>query len=233
MKYMGSKNRIAYDLLNIVLADKHQNQWYVEPFCGGCNILDKVDGKRMANDIHKNLIEMWKALQWGWCPPRLITEEMYQNAMKYKNYPPELIAYIGFSISFGGKYFGGYRRDKAGERTLSNMKLQSVRSFKSIISQSQKLKEVVFTNLNYWEMDIPENSIIYCDPPYQGTTSYKSSFDHDKFWQWCRDMSKHCKVFISEYDAPEDFKNVWGRIVKGGLISKSCEKLFIYKEISC
>ena len=60
MKYMGSKNRIANEILPIILKDRTENQWYVEPFCGGCNLIDKVDGNRIANDKNKYIIAMWK-----------------------------------------------------------------------------------------------------------------------------------------------------------------------------
>lgn len=35
MKYMGSKARHAKELLPIILANRKQGQWYVEPFVGG------------------------------------------------------------------------------------------------------------------------------------------------------------------------------------------------------
>lgn len=40
--------------------------------------------------------------------------------------------------------------------------------------------------------------------------STSKNFDHDKFWQWGRDMSivGHT-VFVSEYNAPADFECVW------------------------
>ena len=44
MKYMGSKARFAKDLLQIILKDRTEEQYYVEPFVGGCNIIDKVKG---------------------------------------------------------------------------------------------------------------------------------------------------------------------------------------------
>ncbi len=51
--------------------------------------------------------------------------------------------------------------------------------------------------------------MIYCDPPYEGTTKYKDAFDHSKFWQWCRDKSNEGHiVFVSEYNAPADFECV-------------------------
>ena len=57
MQYMGSKNRIAKEILPIILKNKTEEQVYVEPFCGGCNMIDKVEGKRIANDYNEYLIE--------------------------------------------------------------------------------------------------------------------------------------------------------------------------------
>ena len=62
---------------------------------------------------------------------------------------------------------------------------------------------------DYRNIKIPKNSIIYCDIPYKGSKQYSTSkdFNHDEFWEWCRDMSKQGHtVFISEYSAPKDFK---------------------------
>jgi DNA adenine methylase len=48
MKYMESKNRIAKYILPIMLAERDPEQWWVEPFVGGANMIDKVQGKRMG-----------------------------------------------------------------------------------------------------------------------------------------------------------------------------------------
>lgn len=91
--------------------------------------------------------------------------------------------------------------------------------------------------MHYLELEIPSNSIIYCDPPYKGTTSYKTEkFNHVKFWQWCRDKVKNGHiVFISEYNAPSDFKCVWQGEVKTNFSYQrekashnAIEKLFKY-----
>lgn len=44
MKYQGSKNRIAKDLLKVILADERVKncKYWVEPFVGGANMIDKV-----------------------------------------------------------------------------------------------------------------------------------------------------------------------------------------------
>lgn len=66
-----------------------------------------------------------------------------------------------------------------------------------------------FSNLDYRKLNIPECSVVYCDPPYEGTCGYGMEFDHEEFWDWCRTVaSKGNKVFVSEYKAPCDFKCV-------------------------
>ena len=63
MKYMGSKARFAKEIIPILLKDRKEGQWFVDLFCGGCNLLDKVGGKRIGNDKNKYLIALWQGLQ--------------------------------------------------------------------------------------------------------------------------------------------------------------------------
>lgn len=62
MKYMGSKRQIAKDIIPILLKDRKVGQWYVEPFVGGANIIDKVTGNRLGNDINPYLIALFKRI---------------------------------------------------------------------------------------------------------------------------------------------------------------------------
>lgn len=236
MKYMGSKARFAKHILPIVLEGRTDAQTYVEPFAGGMNMIDKVDGKRIANDIHTELIEMWKALVCeNWKPPHY-TKEQYQQIRTDKNgYEPKVVGWVGFNLSYSGKYFGGY----AGQ---VKTKIGTVRDYqaeaqKNVQKQIEKLKGVVFTNTEYWNLKLPPNSIIYCDPPYQNTTKYSHTFDHSRFWNWCREQSKQGhNVCVSEYNAPEDFVCVWQKEAKSSLSANgstggnkiSTERLFVY-----
>lgn len=67
------------------------------------------------------------------------------------------------------------------------------------------LERLEITNLDYKDVRIEEDSVIYCDPPYVNTNSYKIDFNHNDFYNWCRNQ-KNC--FISEYTMPIDFKLV-------------------------
>jgi len=53
---MGSKNRIAKEILPIMLKERGGRIW-IEPFVGGGNIIDKVEGERIGADINPYVID--------------------------------------------------------------------------------------------------------------------------------------------------------------------------------
>lgn len=64
---------------------------------------------------------------------------------------------------------------------------------------------VEFSSLDYRDVPIKPNSIIYCDPPYKGTAKYgKEEFDSDSFYRWVKENKN--PVFFSEYQAPPGFR---------------------------
>lgn len=226
MKYMGSKARHAKDILPIILAERKPGQVYVEPFVGGANTLDKVAGNRVGADFNPHLMAMWKAIADGWTPPSLVSEEDYAKLAKTRPVTAEC-GYVGFSMSFGGKFFGGYRRDVAGTKgCVVNMKTQSRRSLTAMMAQQKALAGVDFRHCGYQDLIVPPASIIYCDPPYAGTTKYATgAFDHAAFWQWCDDRhAEGHSVFVSEYTAPPHWQCVWEKTVNNTLTKDTGSK---------
>lgn len=235
---MGSKNRHAKELLPIILKDRKPGQWYVEPFVGGCNMIDKVDGNRIGNDIDIHLISLFRHVINGGVLSEYICENTY---VKARNNPDTLelweIGWIAFGCSYNGKKFGGF----AGRIITKEGKHRDYQAEckRNLYRQAENLRGVRLEIQNYQKIDhLPKKSIIYCDPPYEGTTTYKGtpSFDHDLFWQWCRDMVKvgHT-IFISEYNAPNDFECIWEKTVNNSLTKdtggkQGVEKLF--KQVS-
>lgn len=127
--------------------------------------------------------------------------------------------------SYNGRFFdGGYSGISAGRNYIHESMLD-------IIKQIDKLRGVDFRCCSYDELDIPQNSIIYCDPPYRNTKKYEySDFDYDKFYKWLKHMkSMGHSVYISEYWMPEDFKCIWAKEVCCNINiekNKRTEKLF-------
>ena len=238
---MGSKNRIAKDILPIILKDRKPNQWYVEPFVGGCNSIDKVEGLRIAGDSNHYLIAMWRALLKGWLPPDYVDEKTHADVRSNPdNYPPYLVAFVRLGCSFGADWNGGFARNvkkdspNADElnRTTKSYCLQSKNN---ILKQLPYLEGVLFENGSYKDMFFPAESIIYCDPPYEGTTKYKDGFNHSEFWDWVRTKSlEGHSVFVSEYNAPDDFICVWQKDIVNSLKTSretETEKLFIFNDL--
>ena len=82
--------------------------------------------------------------------------------------------------------------------------LQNMNRLEHIPQISNK---VILTNLSYEEVPIESDSVIYCDPPYKETGTYLNDFDHEKFYSWLRSLKQ--QVFISEYQMPNDFHEVF------------------------
>lgn len=75
------------------------------------------------------------------------------------------------------------------------------------LERLQSLESLECHQGDYSEVIIPDNSVIYCDPPYRGTHEYLKSFDCGKFDDWC--LGQRQQVFISEYSMPKDkFKRI-------------------------
>lgn len=242
MKYMGSKARIAKDILPIILANRKQGQYYVEPFVGGCNTIDKVNGNRIGADFNKYLIAMWKFLtQTKLEFPHYISREtyLYWRGIWHKRSCVDItsddamIGWVGFMGSFNGRFFdGGYSghdvKGKCGKRDYISEQIRNT------LSQVESLKGVDFRWSHYQDLTIPPESIIYCDPPYKGTKQYciSKDFDYGKFYEWCRRMkSEGHSVFISEYDMPADFELIWEKPITNSMnqvnTKKCVERLYI------
>lgn len=239
MKYMGGKGRIVNDILPIMLSNYNGNT-FVDIFCGGCSVIEHVPNtyRRIANDKQKYLIAMWRVITTGGIPPMHIERDYYCDVRdsynkNNENYPDWIKGWVGFMGSFNGRFFdGGYsghnvvgKNGKARDYITENIN--------NTLSQIPKLNDVEWHYGNYYDLELPPVSLIYCDPPYKGTKQYSTSknFDYEKFYQWCRDMKKEGHtVFISEYNMPQDFKCVWEKQITNAMhqtnTKKPTEKLF-------
>ncbi|MBE9489098.1 MAG: DNA adenine methylase [Bacteroidetes bacterium] len=234
MKYMGSKARFIKEILPIILKDKGLSQYYVEPFAGGMNSICEVDGFRIASDNNKYLIAMWVGYLDGINYPREISKSLYSLARDVfngketrfehvMNMTDDLVGWIGFMASANGRFFEG------GYSGISKTKIGTVRdyiaeSIRNIDKQKEKMMDISLVCCDYRQLDIPKNSIIYCDIPYKGTKKYSTSkgFNYIAFWDWARKKSSQGhQVFISEYSAPSDFKCVWEKQTKSSLRANS------------
>jgi DNA adenine methylase len=236
--YHGGKKRIGKKLAKVIeeksldIEDKYHFtiKGYCEPFCGMLGVYQHIPElfrthkpklKYVAGDINKSVVMMWKDAQNGWKPPINVTKKKF-NDLKYDGKFSAEKGFVGHIFTYRAVFFDGYFA-----HNISKIK-HNAKNVENIAKET-KNADVKFSSGNYERYSKIKNNIIYCDPPYQDTeqrfytgTQYKDrlQFDSKKFWNWCRMMSKHNIVFVSEYKAPKDFKLVWKD-------SKGHEKLFM------
>ena len=250
MKYMGSKSRIAKYIVPIIqdYINKNNIEYYIDPFCGGCNVIDKIECKhKIASDYNKYLIALLNHVKQSLLLYDEVSKELYDKARTAFNkgdtsdFEDWQIGNIGFLASYNGRWFdggyakSGYEKLKDGRERFRNYYEEAKNN---ILNQADNLSDVKFIHLDYKEYGkvIDKHKyVIYCDPPYANTKQYANAtnFDYDEFWNTMRKWSKNNIVLISEQNAPEDFECIWqqevSRSIKATDKSKATEKLFMYK----
>lgn len=128
------------------------------------------------------------------------------------------------------------------ERLESLQRLERLERLQSLQSLTQ-LNRLGTSKLDYRAVDIPENSCVYCDPPYKGTTvqGYKmqdGEFSTEDLLDWA--AAKNEPVLISEYNISDDRFECAKEMQKretlspqNGTKNKTCEKIYVQKRFAC
>ena len=118
MQYLGSKNRLAKELVPIIESYiTEDTKGYLEPFVGGANMIDKINfDKKYGCDINEELIELLKYAQnLDNKLPITIHEKEYNevkaNKEKYEkdNYKYNNCSFVDSIIVTFGNYSPGGR----------------------------------------------------------------------------------------------------------------------------
>lgn len=101
------------------------------------------------------------------------------------------------------------RRCFASQKMQRLKRLESLESLERLqsLERLESLQSIETIKMDYRKVVIPYDSVVYADPPYKGKKSYSVKFDSDLFFDWCR--NQNFPIYISEYDAPKDFKAVF------------------------
>ncbi len=138
----------------------------------------------------------------------MVTRDQYRSIRADKDaHDAALVGWAGVGCSYSGKWFGGY----AGTvQTRGGVRDYIAEAIANVMRQAKTLVGATLVCAAYDQIDIPPASLVYCDPPYAGTTSYADAFDSLAFWAWCQRMVEagH-RVFVSEYATPEPWRCVW------------------------
>lgn len=215
MQYVGGKFRLAKHVERLILQARGSQTAYVEPFLGGAATFSRLAphfATARGFDVVEDLILMWEAVRDGWVPPSEVSEDEYR-ALRNAD-PSALRGFVGFGCSFGGKWFGGYGRKRiAGGKPATEPTL-APGAARSVMRQAAGIRHAEFGVADYRDVLIAGSDVVYCDPPYAGTTGYTGTppFSTDEFWHTAaRWASLGATVLVSEHSAPSPWVRVWER----------------------
>ena len=143
------------------------------------------------------------------------TQEMYEKMQEFMPLPDDYNELVGL-----------YRLRQ------SLQSLQRLQSLESLQRLEKYKNNLTITRKSYADVAIPDNAVVYADPPYKGTdqTGYKCDFDYAAFEKWLNEVP--FMVIVSEYNAPSGCVEIasikkqatFGTGNKGGT---NTEKLFV------
>lgn len=150
MVYMGSKNRIAKELLPFIKAELSEGICYVEPFAGGCNMIDKVEhSPRLAADCNQYLIALLK--YQGELPEFISKEQWQQVKQNPEAFPDWYVGFCGFVCSFRGMFFKSYVKNDVLKKSgkIEHYQKEQINNFNK---QRAKLQGIQFECCSYEQL---------------------------------------------------------------------------------
>lgn len=90
-------------------------------------------------------------------------------------------------------------------------RLHSLQSLLSLerLQSLERLERLEITSASYADLKFARDAVIYCDPPYEGTTCDQygcPDFDFRRFWHWARQQKR---VYVSDTAPKEGMAVIW------------------------
>jgi len=236
MNYQGSKKKHVKHIMPFVekLLAHSPDATYWEPFLGGGAMFTRVqhhtkrgsDIKEEVAALHVRMMD--PAPLPGWIPPE------YHAMVKAdpSAYPAWERGFVLFCASFGNKYNDTYSGfDKRGAPPYGGECFNNSRAACSNVAKDQALyfygfglgHDVEICNCGYSDTLPARGDVVYCDPPYVGTTGYTTGvFDHGAFWSWVSLLEAFgVFVLVSEGSIHGGCSVLWGTSVNINMNKKA------------
>lgn len=210
MQYMGGKARQAKYIREIVAKMRGDRDHYLEPFMGGASVAAAVAPDfpyAVLADASAPLVALWRStVMDGWLPPETLTREEY-NALRSSEEVNALRGWAAYGASYQGKFFAGFN----GEASHRNYLAENRRGLERKAAALRAHPALFIMHADYRGHAVSDRTVVYCDPPYAGTTGYGAigDFDHVEFWTTAQTWAeKGALVLVHEYSAPDGWAPV-------------------------
>lgn len=229
LPYMGSKNSIARKIVSVLPRATH----FYDLFCGGCSITHVAMLSEKWQQYHINDPSMMPQLFVDAVNGKYANERRWisrEDFFKLKDTDPYVACVWSFGNDcqtyMYGKDVEPFKKalhevhfaETKEQRTEAmaryrrllaevDRELTTDRKTRSgnleCLQRLQRLQRLQSLQLDYRDVPIEDDAVIYCDPPYADTHEYTADgFDHDAFYSWCLEQTQ--PLFISEYNMPKD-----------------------------
>ena len=208
---MGGKSKLA----PYILSQFPPHSCYVEAFCGGAAILLRKPRSKaeVINDIDGELINLYRCVKHH--PTELAKQSigMLHSRWFFERLKVQAIGDLT-DIQRAARYYaincmafgGGMSRSTFGYSRLSAAGLSASRFERDIALLSERLDRVFIEHL-HWADCIERydstKTLVYCDPPYFGTTGYGLTFDMAQYVRMAEIMrNMKGRMVVSVNDIP-------------------------------
>ena len=204
IKWAGGKGFLLEKVRNRLEANQSR-EWFVEVFAGSLALTLHYQPKKVViNDICLPLINMWQQIKDNPDVLCVLLEELsdssYNKREKFDEIKAEFnemkerelvieekIRLAAYFIYLNKRSFNGlYRENSSGKYNVPFRQYKDGMIYNeeniNAISLYFNENEVVFSNLSFEQLDVPENSFVYLDPPYYPCdTSSFTQYNKDGF----------------------------------------------------
>jgi DNA adenine methylase len=218
--WFGGKSKTRRYIIPVIKMyyDYYKCDNYIEPFCGSCAVFLGLDYEKAVlndinhdliitlNEIKKNPAALFKALYHQ--PHSRYLFDQHDSVLKTRmrgnmvatNF--DIACSFIYCYTFGFSGLGATLGRTMDVRALMSPKLQG--GLKDLDSMSQHLRSAIIQCGTYYDVNkhVTPTSMIYCDPPYLGSTAgYQHSqfddSDYERFIDWV--FEQPCPVIVSNY----------------------------------
>ena len=177
MKYVYM-NRETFNNWRDSMPDSVERTLVLTAWSFGNNLNGYLWGKK----IEKERLQLTRALFWGDTDTQL--DDLYSCA---KN-----------ETTISGKYNVYHKWNR--KRLEQLERLQQLEQLQQLerLQQLDLLEPLKYSVLDYHSLDVNPSDVVYCDPPYTGTSQSYGGFDDDAFQSWLANCPAK-QIYISEY----------------------------------